>query len=411
MKIPLEKLLDLLPVELLDRLSVRYRVNAVKQIRLSGQLVFLCLLNTLVNQPKLTQRLLEETYEKLTGRTADHSSFGKRLATLPPEYIEALGRHLYRRLQPRITPGDQRTLRLRIVDATTVVLSAKLLRFGLHFRSGGRAGTGHAKRHVKSVLALTEGLPEFLHLCTTQREADDNGALGDPMIAATQPGDLWIVDRGLVDRDRLLVLHQAGGFFLVPHKDQKFRVRRTVWEAPPEAGRPTPSAQEPAPCRLLRVEAAVFENSNDAVVPARQRKWAQLPLLVLVGERYDQRAQAWKPFVLLTNLPLSAEGAQAGPFSFAELLELDRRRWEIETFFKFLKQHLSYAHLVSRTENGMRVMIGMAVIAALLLLWYKAQSGIDRGWRSVKFWLAEDVREWTAVRLRYELERVVSVPG
>jgi hypothetical protein len=66
---------------------------------------------------------------------------------------------------------------------------------------------------------------------------------------------------------------------------------------------------------------------------------------------------------------------------------------------------------VSRTENGIRVMIGMAVIAALLLIWYKAQSGIDRGWRSVKFWLAADVREWTAARLRFELERAVSVPG
>lgn len=411
MKIPLEKLLTLLPVELLDRLALRYRVNAVNQIRLTGQLVFVCLLNTMVNQPKLTQRLLEETYERLTGQTADHSSFGKRLATLPPEYIEALGRHLYRQLEPRITPGDQRALRLRIVDATTVVLSAKLLHFGLHFRSGGRAGTGHAKRHVKSVFALTAGLPEFLHLCTTQSEADDNGALGDPMLAATQPGDLWLVDRGLVDRDRLLALHQADGFFLVPHKDQKYRVVRTVWEANPEEERPRPSVKEPAPCRLRRVEAAVFENSNDAVVPARQKKWAQLPLLVLVGERYDQRAQAWKPFVLLTNLPLSAEGALAGPFTFLELLELYRRRWEIETFFKFLKQHLSYAHLASRTENGIRVMIGMAVIAALLLIWYKAQSGIDRGWRSVKFWLAEDVREWTAARLRFELERAVSVPG
>lgn len=124
------------------------------------------------------------------------------------------------------------------------------------------------------MLALTEGLPEFLHLCSRQSEADDSGALGDPMIAATQPGDLWLVDRGLVDRDRLLALHQAGGFFLLPHKDQKLRALRTVWEAPPAAPRPTPSAKEPAPCRLLRVEEAVFENSNDAVVPARKQQWA-----------------------------------------------------------------------------------------------------------------------------------------
>src|SRR5574337_267000 len=124
MKIPLEKLLDLLPPELLDRLAVQYSVNAVNQIRLTGQTVFLCLLNALVNHPKLTQRMLEETFAQLKGETADHSSFGKRLATIKPEYFEAIFRHLYRQMQPRMTAGDAQALRLRIVDATTVVLSA-----------------------------------------------------------------------------------------------------------------------------------------------------------------------------------------------------------------------------------------------------------------------------------------------
>ena len=37
----------------------------------------------------------------------------------------------------------------------------------------------------------------------------------------------------------------------------------------------------------------------------------------------------------------------------------------------------------------------VALSAALLLIWYQEQTGIDRGWRSVKFWLAENVRIWT----------------
>jgi len=40
-------------------------------------------------------------------------------------------------------------------------------------------------------------------------------------------------------------------------------------------------------------------------------------------------------------------------------------------------------------------MIYMSLIASLLLIWYKEQTGINRGWRSVKFWLAENVRLWT----------------
>ena len=72
-----------------------------------------------------------------------------------------------------------------------------------------------------------------------------------------------------------------------------------------------------------------------------------------------------------------------------------RSRWAIEVFFKGIKQHLSFSHLTSRSENGIKVMIYMSLIAALLLIWYKQQTGIDRGWRSVKFWLADDVRRWT----------------
>src|SRR5438874_11238733 len=105
--IPLDQLLDLMPARLLDRLAVPLRVNKVNQIKLSGQTVFLCLLNSLVNNPVVSQRILEATYQKLTGQTADHSSFGKRLATINPEYFEAVFGHVSRTIQPPIAPGDE----------------------------------------------------------------------------------------------------------------------------------------------------------------------------------------------------------------------------------------------------------------------------------------------------------------
>jgi hypothetical protein len=418
--IPFDHLRDLLPAKLLDRLGLQFHVDKVNQIKLKGQTVFLCLLNTLVNNPVVSQRILEATFQKLTGQTADHSSFGKRLATINPEYFQTIYRHVYAEITPQITSGEERGLRLQPVDATTVVLSAKVMAFGIHVASGGKIGPEHAKRHVKSVISLSgEGLPEFLHLCTEQAEANDNPALGDPMIAATQPGQLWIVDKGLFDRDRLLAIHQRGGCFLVPHKDQALHVLGTVWEvsmaeratwtaAPPAAARGPRGGKRrvPAPCRLLKVERAVFQNSVDAKSPTKQAKWAQLPLLVVHCERWDERKGSWEPLVLLTNLPLSAEGTHAGPYTLAEVAELYRRRWEIETFFKFLKQHLSYAHLTSYTENGIRVMIWMALIAAVLLIWYRRVTGRKDYWNVIKFWFAEQVRAWTQAQLEADLLQV-----
>jgi hypothetical protein len=128
-----------------------------------------------------------------------------------------------------------------------------------------------------------------------------------------------------------------------------------------------------------------------------------MPLLVFHCERYDVRTGAWKSLVLLTNLKLSANGKQAGPYRLLEIPELYRRRWEIELFIKFVKQHLSYAHLTSRNANGIAVMIWMALIVAVLLIWYQRQTGIDQGWRVVKFWFARQVHEWAQSRLREEL--------
>src|SRR5713101_6371128 len=339
--VPWDDLDGVIPRAELDRLAVIHDVNAVNQIRLPGQVVFLCLLNTLLNGPKVTQRLLEAAYEHYLIEEVHYSSFSKRLAVIKPAYFAALFHTIHSRVTPLMRFGEERAVRLRIADATEVVLSAKLLSFGIHFRSGGNAGPGHNKRHVKSVLTLSgDGWPDFLHLCREQTEASDNVALGDAMVEATQPGDLWIVDGGVTDRDRMLAIHAKGGFFLVPHQQQKWRVLQTVWAAPPGAAEAErnallSAAQEQArragkrlspPCRLLRVEQAVFENSDDAVRPSRQEQWAKMPLLVFVCERYDVRSGEWKPLVLLTNLPLSADGKQAGPYRLEEIPELYRRR-------------------------------------------------------------------------------------
>ncbi len=407
--VPLEKLEALLPPAELEHLATVLEVNAPNQVRLTGQAVFLCLLTTVIHHPIVTQRLLEETYSQLYGRPADHSSFGKRLATLDPAYLEAIFRHLYRELHRRSGGDPARGLRLRRLDATTVTASAKLLHFGLLQRATARTKNRTDKRHVKAVVELSEDdLPNLLRLCRERCETNDNHALGKAMAAATEPGDLWVFDRGCKDRERLLALHQAGSFWLTPHCGQRWRVLREVWRAPEEADAAPETAPEaaaeallpsereaPAPYQLQRVEAVVFENAEDSRHPTWQAKWGQMPLLVFHGQRYNQRTARWQPLVLLTNLPLSAEGKQAGPYAFSEVPELYRSRWDLEVFFKFVKQHLNWGHLTSRCENGILVLLWVALIAALLLMWYQRESGIDRGWRSVKFWFGEDMRVWT----------------
>lgn len=394
--IALKELLTLLPPAQLEGLACRYELDSSHQVKLSGPVMFVCLLNGLLNHNELSLRLLQESYAQQTGQSADHSSFSKCLARIAPAYFADLFRWLRARLAPQTSQNDLRALRLRFVDATIVTLSAKLLSFGLLV---GTRSASKTRRHVKSVLELgAEGLPNFLQLCRNKSENADSVALGETMRIHSQPGDLWVFDKGCHGRERLLAIAEAGAFFLTPHKDQNITVQHVhldtdpaSWPAaPPDAGEPT--------FVLTRVQTGVFENSQTS---AKTRvKWAAMPLVLLHGLRYDGRTKTWKPLVLMTNLPLSQDGQRVGPYSFVELAQVYRQRFDIEVFFKFIKQHLSYSHLTSRCENGIQVMIYMSLIAALLLIWYKQKTAIDRGWRSVKFWLAENVRAWTQEALQ-----------
>ena len=387
----LKHLYAFLPPERLEELACRYELDAAHSVKLSGPLLFLCLLTGLLHHPELSQRLLEETYQEQTGRPIDHSSFSYCLNRVQPAYFADLFADLRRKVQPQITPGVQQALKLRVVDATIVTLSAKLLSWGL---LNGTCSPDKTRRHIKSVVELSqEGVPNLLHVCHDKSEAADNVALGKTMLTHSQPGDLWVFDKGCFARERLLALHQARAFFVTPQGAQHTRVLQTLHSLPPEEWPTLPPGKEQATWITTRVEQAVFENSQSTATT--RAKWGEMPLLLIHGLRFDQRTQAWKPLTLMTNLPLAPDNGHAGPYTWDEIAQVYRERWNIEVFFKFVKQHLSFSHLTSRSENGIKVMIYMSLIAAVLLIWYKQQTGIDRGWRSVKFWLAHDVRLWT----------------
>ncbi|MDR1372505.1 MAG: transposase [Dysgonamonadaceae bacterium] len=53
--------------------------------------------------------------------------------------------------------------------------------------------------------------------------------------------------------------------------------------------------------------------------------------------------------------------------SVKEITDAYRRRWDIEVFFRFIKQELNVSHLISLNTNGIEVMLYMTLIAAMLI--------------------------------------------
>jgi putative transposase len=84
------------------------------------------------------------------------------------------------------------------------------------------------------------------------------------------------------------------------------------------------------------------------------------------------------PLILVTNLfNTSAE----------TIAELYKARWEVELFFKWIKQNLKLKKFLGKSENAVKIQITTAIIAYLLVQIYKNNAGDNRRLQLVLVWV------------------------
>ncbi|MCP9757442.1 IS4/IS5 family transposase, partial [Lacihabitans sp. CCS-44] len=91
----------------------------------------------------------------------------------------------------------------------------------------------------------------------------------------------------------------------------------------------------------------------------------QTPLRLIMTESKNNRE--YKMAFITNNFDLTAK----------EITDIYKKRWDIEVFFRFIKQELNVSHLVSLNENGIKVMLYMTLIAAMLILVYKHANNLS----------------------------------
>jgi hypothetical protein len=84
-----------------------------------------------------------------------------------------------------------------------------------------------------------------------------------------------------------------------------------------------------------------------------------------------------KPLILATNMHnVSAE----------IIAELYKARWEVELFFKWIKQNLRLKKFLGKSENAVKIQIAPAIIAFILMQLFKNNSGDDRRLQLILVW-------------------------
>ena len=87
-------------------------------------------------------------------------------------------------------------------------------------------------------------------------------------------------------------------------------------------------------------------------------KRSKYPIRLIEAVRKDNNEK----IVFITNLK---------DIESTEVAAIYKSRWDIEVFFKFIKQHLNFSHLLNRTENGIKVIMYVTMTVAVLLAEYK----------------------------------------
>lgn len=219
-------------------------------------------------------------------------------------------------------------------------LDATLIELSLAIFPWARWQTTHAAMKLNVLLDLSTDIPVFASLHEGSRH--EVASLDEIPI---QPESFYVFDRGYIDFLRLHRLHEAKAFFVIRGKsDLRFYVSQS---------RPVDKAGGLRCDQTIRLNG---ERTRDFFPEALRRI------------RYFD-AESGVRFVFLTN------AFHLPPLTIAAIY---RRRWQIELFFRWIKQHLKLRGFFSNDPNGVRIQIWSAISAYLLVAIAKRENALPQ---------------------------------
>lgn len=224
------------------------------------------------------------------------------------------------------------------LDATVYALDASTIDLCLSMFPWARFRQAKGAVKMHTLLNLQGNIPEFILI--SDGKLHDVNVL-DHLVPA--PGAYYVMDRGYLDFARLHQLHQARAYFVTrAKKNFKFK-RRYSHEVDKATG---------VQCDQT-VVLETFYSFQGYPEPLRRIRY------------YDESLD--KRLVFLTNdfaLPAATVAA------------LYKSRWQIELFFKWIKQHLRIKSFYGTSQNAVKAQIWIAVSVYLRVAIVKKRLGI-----------------------------------
>jgi len=250
------------------------------------------------------------------------------------------------------------------LDSTTIDLCLSLFDWA-PFRSTKAA----VKMHT--LLDLRGAIPAFIHI--------SDGKMGDVNVLDILPieaGAFYVMDRGYLDFARLYKLHQAGAFFVTRAK-RGMNARRVY---------STKTDRTTGVMCDQSIALNGFYVSKDYPEHLRRIRF--------------QDPESGKTLVFLTN------NTTLPPLMIAALY---KNRWQVELFFKWIKQHLRIKRFLGTSENAVKTQIWCAVSTYVLIAIIKKELHLDASLYTLLQILSVSIFEKTQISCAFQLDTTQTI--
>ncbi|MBK8556994.1 MAG: IS4 family transposase [Lewinellaceae bacterium] len=366
-KVGIKPLISLLPPELLEDLADSSGVD-VQVKHLWGRLMALLMVYSIVMDRDDSFHTLADVYNSHSfqlfsgkgGHQTSHSSLASRFATIKAAYFEDLYNGFISNIQRKYGSRlDKEFGRLARFDSTMVCLSAALASSGTGMRVGAKPKKGKGKVQVKFTVGLQGLLPAHAQVHCDQAHLSEEKALKEAIDQADLNADDAVVfDMGMKSRKTFQTFQEQGRVFTTRLKNPRYRLVKVHKQI---------KGREHKNLEFLADEIVHLHKSggdNILEVPFR---------LITAKVRTGEKANT--TLYLLTNiLDLNA----------GQIADIYLQRWDIEVFFRFLKQEIGLRSLLSFNENGIKAVFFLRLLTATMLRLFMWLNKRD-GYKAAKF--------------------------
>ncbi|MEO6147811.1 MAG: IS4 family transposase [Sulfuriferula sp.] len=215
------------------------------------------------------------------------------------------------------------------LDATVYALDSTTIDLCLSLFDWAPFRTTKSAVKMHTLLDLRGAIPAFIHI--------SDGKMGDVKVLDILPveaGAFYVMDRGYLDFGRLFKLHQAGAFFVT-------RAKRGM------------NARRVYSTRTDRTTGVICDQAVRLNGYYVSRDYPEHVRRIRFKD-----PESGKTLVFLTN------NTTLPPLTIAALY---KSRWQVELFFKWIKQHLRIKRFLGTSENAVKTQIWCAVSTYVLI--------------------------------------------